>query len=397
MTGRPATTVTGIVLLAGLLASAAPSLAAPAERAATAAERAATAAEIEKITERLNDLNVWLGGAERKRAQWQREIQSTDRAVARLSRQVDAAAQALAEVRSNLADLESRQAELEGQRRAQARHVADHLSSAHRMSGDDFIKLLLNQQSPETVDRMVRYHRYFTEARMQSLADYRDTLAELEQNGAELARRATEVEARQAALRQEQQTLVTKREERKTLLARLETEAKDKEAERRRLAQDQERLETLLAELERRAQALDGRAFAERKGALPWPLDGRVQNAFGRPRDEGRLVWHGLLLAAQEGTPVTAVFRGRVVFADWLRGFGLLTIIDHGSGYMTLYGHADALLKKVGDWVESGETIARAGRSGGVSTSGLYFEVRHDGQAADPISWLAKRSTLLPD
>jgi septal ring factor EnvC (AmiA/AmiB activator) len=116
-----------------------------------------------------------------------------------------------------------------------------------------------------------------------------------------------------------------------------------------------------------------------------------VLQAFGSPRAEGRLTWHGLLVEADEGTPVKAVFRGRVVFADWLRGFGLLTIVDHGSGYMTLYGHADALTKRVGDWVESGEEIAQAGRSGGRTTTGLYFEVRHDGRAADPIVWLARR------
>ena len=114
-------------------------------------------------------------------------------------------------------------------------------------------------------------------------------------------------------------------------------------------------------------------------------------NAFGQPRAEGRLTWHGLLVEADEGAPVKAVFRGRVVFADWLRGFGLLTIVDHGSGYMTLYGHADLLEKQVGDWVESGEVVARAGRSGGLGTTGLYFEVRQDGQAADPIVWLAGR------
>jgi septal ring factor EnvC (AmiA/AmiB activator) len=355
------------------------------------ADRSETEAALEKITRQLNDLNVWLGSAERKRAQWQREIQSSDREVASLSRQVDAAAEALAQVGAEQQRLQAEQAELNEQRRRQARHIADHLASAYRMSGEDFVKLLLNQQSPQTVDRMVRYHRYFTTARMASLDAYRSTLEQLEQNSLRLQERAAEAEEHQARLRQEQNALVARREERRVLLARLDAEAKDKEAERKRLIEDRERLETLLAELKRRAQALDGRAFADRKGSLPWPVNGRVQNAFGQTRTEGRLVWHGLLVAADEGTPVTAVFRGRVVFADWLRGFGLLTIVDHGSGYMTLYGHADTLQKKVGDWVESGEVIARAGRSGGVSTTGLYFEVRQDGRATDPITWLAKR------
>lgn len=353
--------------------------------------RAATEAALEKITARLNDLNVWLNSAERKRAAWQREIQASDREVARLSREVEAASSALVQVRNELDELRLEQVRLEEQRAEQARHITNHLASAYRMSGEDLIKLLLDQQSPQTLDRMMRYHRYFTAARMQSLEDYRRTLTRLEENRAALQARAEQAQERQRALEREQQSLVAKRDERRALLARLAAEAEDKEAERRRLEEDQQRLETLLAELKLRAQALDGRAFAERKGALPWPLTGRVRNAFGQPRAEGRLIWHGLLVEAEEGAPVTAVFRGRVVFADWLRGFGLLTIVDHGSGYMTLYGHADVLTKRVGDWVESGEVIARAGRSGGVGSTGLYFEVRHQGQAADPIVWLTRR------
>ncbi len=354
-------------------------------------DRTATQAELEKITDRLNDLNVWLGGAERKRAQWQREIQTSDRQVARLSRLVDAAAEALAAVRKEQHELERQRVQLEARRRDQAKRIAEHLTSAYRISGQDFIKLLLNQQSPETLERMVRYHRYFTAARLETLDEYRGTLAEMKKNADALASREADAEQRQAELTHEQAALVKERDERKALLARLDAEAQDKQSERQQLTADRDRLEKLLAELRRRAQALDGHAFAVRKGALPWPLAGRVENAFGQPRAGGHLSWHGLMLAADEGTPVTAVFRGRVVFADWLRGFGLLTIIDHGSGYMTLYGHADALAKKAGDWVESGEVIARAGRSGGLASPALYFEVRHDGKADDPIVWLTKR------
>lgn len=374
------------LLLVSLLMLAGPSTLMAAEQ-----DRAATEAALEKITNRLNDLGVWLNSAERKRAQWQREIQTSDREVARLSREVEAAGAALARVRGELEALREEQARLNEQRTEQARLITNHLSAAYRMSGEDYIKLLLDQQSPETLDRMMRYHRYFTAARMQTLEDYRRTLTRLEENRAALQARAEQAQEHQRALAREQQSLVAKRDERRALLARLAAEAEDKEAERRRLEEDQQRLETLLAELKRRAQALDGRAFAERKGALPWPLTGRVRNAFGQPRAEGRLIWHGLLVEAEEGAPVTAVFRGRVVFADWLRGFGLLTIVDHGSGYMTLYGHADVLTKRVGDWVESGEVIARAGRSGGLGSTGLYFEVRHQGQAADPIIWLTRR------
>jgi murein hydrolase activator len=355
------------------------------------AERASTRAALERITRQLNDLDAWLGGVERKRNQWQRDIQTSDREVARLSREVDAATSAAAAVQVEMTALEAERARLQAQRETQARHIGEHLTSAHRMEGQDFVKLLLNQESPDTFDRMIRYHRYFTTARLATLSEYRTTLDRLRDNQALLERRAEEARRREEALKREQAALVAQRREREALLARLATQAEDKAAERQRLNADRERVESLLAELERRAQTLDGRTFAARKGSLPWPLTGRVIHAFGQPRADGRMTWHGLMVQGQEGAAVSAVHSGRVVFADWLRGFGLLTIIDHGSGYMTLYGHADVLGKQVGDWVEAGEIIARAGRSGGVTTAGVYFEVRHQGRATDPIVWLAKR------
>ena len=133
---------------------------------------------------------------------------------------------------------------------------------------------------------------------------------------------------------------------------------------------------------------LDGTDFREARGALPMPVAGRVRHAYGARRADGRLRWHGIDIDAPHGAPVTAVFRGRVVFADWLRGFGFLTVVDHGSDYMTLYGHVDVLHKKADDWVESGELIASAGNSGGMPEPGLYFEVRHKGQPKDPITWI---------
>ncbi|MDH3645106.1 MAG: peptidoglycan DD-metalloendopeptidase family protein, partial [Gammaproteobacteria bacterium] len=254
-----------------------------------------------------------------------------------------------------------------------------------------FVKLLLNQESPDTFDRMMRYHRYFSDARVTTLQQYQATLAGLVKNQAELEQRLDQQKDQQTELAARQSALVKERDQRKALIAELDAEAEGKSSERNRLTADRDRLEKLLAELMRRASELDGSQFVARKGSLPWPLRGPVRSTFGRPRADGRLVWHGMVVAADEGTPVTAVFRGRVIFADWLRGFGLLTIIDHGSGYMTLYGHADSLTKTVGEVVESGEVVARAGRSGGQSASGLYFEVRQKGAARDPLGWLAKR------
>jgi septal ring factor EnvC (AmiA/AmiB activator) len=358
---------------------------------AASADPAATRQALDVVVERLNALTEWFDEAEEQRVRWLSDLKRKDTQVSKVAAKVELANQDLQAVNVDLAALRVTQSDLETQRKEQATKIAEHLAATYRMNGEDFLKLLLNQESPDALDRMARYHRYFTQARMAALQEFQSTLDELEVNRQKLESRQADERAKQADLNQRRLALVREREQRKGLIAELDEDVESKTRERTRLETDRLRLEQLLAELRRRSADLDGSAFVASKQKLPWPLQGRLTHGFGQSRADGRLSWHGIVLAATEGTPITAVFRGRVVFADWLRGFGLLTIIDHGSGYMTLYGHADILLKAVGDWVESGELIARAGRSGGQRTSGLYFEVRQKGAARDPVGWLVKR------
>lgn len=358
---------------------------------AATADPAATRQALDAVVERLNALTVWFDEAEEQRVRWLNDLKRKDGEVSKVAAEVELANQDLRAVNADLNALRATQSGLETQRKEQATKIAEHLAATYRMTGEDFLKLLLNQESPDTLDRMTRYHRYFTQARMASLEEFQNTLDEIEVNRQTLQSRQADERAKREALNQRRLALVREREQRKGLIAELDENVEGKTRERTRLETDRQRLEELFAELRRRSAKLDGSAFVARKQKLPWPLQGKLTHAFGQSRADGRLSWHGIVLAAAEGTPVTAVFRGRVVFADWLRGFGLLTIVDHGSGYMTLYGHADILLKAVGEWVESGELIARAGRSGGQRTSGLYFEVRQKGAARDPIGWLVKR------
>ncbi|MEM7220343.1 MAG: peptidoglycan DD-metalloendopeptidase family protein [Pseudomonadota bacterium] len=239
---------------------------------------------------------------------------------------------------------------------------------------------------------MLRYHQYFSRARVDLLSDYRATMAEIATNEATMLARADELAASEAELVVERDALQSRRQAREQRLRALKSERADRIGERERLQADRRRLRDLLAELARRSETLAGREFAERAGALPWPVSGVVESRFGEPRAEGRLRWQGNFFSAGADTPVRAVHRGKVVFAEWLRGFGLLTIIDHGNEFMTLYGYADVLLKQPGDRVESGEQIATTGRSGGQDLDGLYFEVRKSGAAVDPATWLAPKS-----
>jgi murein hydrolase activator len=372
------------LMLLSLLAMAAAAAAAP-------AERAGTEAALKEITRKLNALERWFGEADRRRGRLQRELERRDREVATTAEAVRLATQRVAETDAELARLEAQRAELAARRAAQARLIGDHLAAAHRLAGEDFFKLVLNQESPEALDRLVRYHRYFSEARSRALANYQETLDALAANEAEVRRNAAEAAARKRELESRQASLVAERDRRRELIAELDAEAEDRAVERERLLADRKRLEDLLAEIVRRSGQFDGRGFAQSQGRLPWPVSGRVLHGFGRPRADGRMTWQGIVVAAEEGTPFRAVHRGRVVFADWLRGFGLMTIVDHGSGYMTLYGQADALSRQVGDVVDAGDVLGQVGQSGGQKQAALYFEVRHQGRARDPVAWLTRR------
>ena len=358
--------------------------------AVAATEAGKTSAQLAAVVKRLNALDQWLSDAGERRRLWLIELQRKDRQVAEINRQTDTLRTVLKRIGVELSALNARQDKLNRLSKKQAQLINEHIGAAYRLTGQDFFKQLLNQESPDTFTRMIRYHRHFSDARFELIEDYEQTLDEIKRNNSQLSEQKTQQIKQQDTLVEEQRLLDNERENRSALIAKLDLETADKTIEYEQLKQDQTRLARLLAELQQQIGDLDGSGFIAAKGTLPMPVEGKIIHAYGAQRAEGRLRWHGIDIRAKEGTPVRAVYQGRVIFADWLRGFGLLTILDHGSGYMTLYGHADILNKNVGDWVESGEQLAGAGNSGGAQTSGIYFEVRHKGQTADPISWVAR-------
>ena len=347
-----------------------------------------TATELQATIDRLNALDQWFTDAEKRRSIWLVELQSQDQDISRLNIEVQKIATALKDTEGKLKNLTTEISSTEALKKRQAERIATHIAAAYRLTGQDFLKQLLNQESPDTLDRMMRYHRSFSASRLEVMAEYRATLATLGDLNGQLVEQQADQQARRLELQAEQTGLNQERDDRAQLIAQLDSEKETREQEYQRLEADRTRLQTLLAELRRRSTELDGTAFQKAKGNLPMPIQGPIGHAFGSMRADNRLRWHGIDINAPAGTDVAAVFRGRVIFADWLRGFGFLTILDHGSEYMTLYGHVDVLFKSVGDWVESGEPIAAAGNSGGTQASGVYFEVRHKGKPQDPINWI---------
>ena len=383
MTGPGLSTpVEGILLLALCLLAAG---AVQAQTEATDAEQ-----RLDEIDRELGALNTWLENADSRLSSLQADISRADDEVADLNKRIRDLRGETAETEHSLALLRDQRHEVETRRIDQASRIARHVRAAQRLGASDFFKMLLNRESPDKVDRIVRYHRYFVRARLDALDAYARTLEELEHIGRATRERELLLAAREDELQSRMASLGESRRERERLVESLRREMQDKTVSRDQFVRDRKRLQSLLSAIHQRESETPGVSFAASKGRMHWPVTGRVLHRFGEPRADGRLTWQGIYVAAPDGTEINAIHGGRVVFADWLRGFGLLTIIDHGNRYMSLYGNADVLLKQSGDWVEGGETIAAAGSSGGRGVSGLYFEVRANGRPTNPAAWLRR-------
>ncbi|MCS5568253.1 MAG: peptidoglycan DD-metalloendopeptidase family protein [Pseudomonadales bacterium] len=347
--------------------------------------------DLDRTVAELNQLHQWLGDAAVRLEVLQTKLHAADESIASLVTTTKRTSTNLTNTTAAIEILEVQRTRLEGRRELQAKKIAVHLRQAYKLSGQDFLKLLLLQENPDTFDRLIRYHGYFSRARKEALQEYRSTLTSMENTTTELATRGAEYERQEEDLRKRVKRLQEERLARKEIISNLAQEIKDKGSIRDKLALDRVRIEALLAKLAQQDSLLDGSLFANAKGQLDWPVQGKLTYRFGEPRAGGRLSWEGIYVTAPSGSAVKAVGRGQVVFSNWLRGFGLLTIIDHGNNQMSLYGFCDSLIRRNGDWVESGEIVASAGQSGGQDLTGLYFEIRIDGQPTNPLAWLATR------
>ena len=349
--------------------------------------------ELDQVLTRLNALDTWLDEAGERIAKGQREVAAADRRVAAAQVRVRELDSKMEESRAELESLAIERERLQKTRRRQAGKVADHLRDAWRSKERDPLQALLNLEELRTFEKMVRYHAAFARARAVLVDELRQTLAELERNQREQDRERVSLETSRESVDADRARLIGDRGKRQSVVSKLNAELAKRTRERDRLARDRSRLESLIAELARASPpaqaALD---VVVGGGGLAWPVQGRLVRRFGEPRAGGRLRWQGVMFEAPAGSEVRAVAHGLVVFADWLRGFGMLAIVDHGDGWMSLYGSVDAIYKRRGDPVEVDEVIATVGQSGGETEVGLYFEMRHNEVPKDPLAWLRSDS-----
>lgn len=352
----------------------------------------AKARELEQIKSRIQALRKQLKAVEGERREQHSALSVTERKIGEIARRIRVIGQSLERQQRRLASLEQERATARQQLDKHRQALEQQVRAAYAMGRQEKVKILLNQQDPAVVSRLMVYYDYLNGARMAQMELIRKNLQELNRIEQEITEERQRLQQLDAKERQEQLGLEAAQEQRKQIIAGLNLKLKNQGEELDSLKADEKALESLLLRLQEALADIPMdpstfNPFKTRKGQLPWPTKGRLTASFGAAREVGKLRWDGVLISAPEGREVRAVNHGRVAFADWLRGFGLLLIIDHGDGYMSLYGFNQSLFKETGEWVEAGEVIAQVGSSGGRPTSGVYFGIRHNGEPIDPKAW----------
>lgn len=276
------------------------------------------------------------------------------------------------------------------------RALARALKAAYVIGGRERLKLLLNQEDLSAFGETLAYFEYLSSARTRAIEAIDLKLKRLDELSKAIRERSDRLGALRLARQQELSRFEAQKATRRAVLDGLDSRIARQAQTLGELRGNEESLSRLLGQLsdlfaDIPKRLSQGTPFRKQKGSLSWPVEGTLKARFGSERPGGGAVWNGLLIAAEAGSKVRSVYAGRVAFADWLRGYGLLLIIDHGDGYLTLYGHNQTMLKGVGDWVEANEVVAQVGESGGANLDGLYFELRQDGVAYDPSKWFAGR------
>ncbi|MEE7626505.1 peptidoglycan DD-metalloendopeptidase family protein [Methylobacter sp. Wu8] len=388
-------------------------------------------AEISEKSEELNEVQSGIAeaGQNRERIQQQRNTLNTQLGeVEKLYGKTAALLRTLQtqveQKRQNLTRIRQEKQRLQNEVAKENKELAGQIKAAYAMGQKEQLKLLLNQQDPTLSSRMLVYYDYLNKARLTKLASISESVRHLDQLDEQQQQETELLEKSLEQKKSEQIVADGVRKRRSELLTQLKSDLSSNEQQIIHLKESENKLKNLVSSLQRSTndlsfeveqskklhEAVEAPAepakdlpdskddfpklkgdFSSLKGQLPWPVKGRLTNKFGSVRAEStESIWDGVLIDASEGTEIRAITSGKVVFSDWLRGFGLLIIIDHGKGYMTLYAFNQSLYRQVGEWVDVGEVIASVGQSGGRSHSGLYFGIRNKGKPVDPLEWCRK-------
>lgn len=347
-------------------------------------------AELENLRERIKDVETGLDKARDRSDRLQNELRDNEIAAGELALRIKELDEAIANKLDRIDEINHVIAKHENSLSAERQQLARQIRSAYMAGRSDYIKLLLNQEDPARVGRVLAYHDYYNRARTETIRTISDKVNLVNELKNTLQKELAALETLKERQLERSINLAESREYRESILAELQEYITTQGDELKVLRENEQQLSQLLNELDQREDSIlffeDIPPFDTLKGALVWPVEGKLLNSFGSSRGKN-LEWKGVRIGTDIGREVRAVHTGKVVFAGWFRNLGLLIILDHGDEYMSLYGYNQTLLKKPGDWVLAGETIALSGDSGGQHTAGVYFEIRHQGKPLNPAIW----------
>lgn len=350
--------------------------------------------ELEQVREKISTLKASMDDRAEERDRVTGELQAAEAHIAEKRAYLRDLERQRAYSEKNKAETEAALARREAELAGETEQLAAQVKAAYTSGSQERLKLLLNQHDPATMGRLLTYYRYMSDYRGDNIATVNSHIAELAELRAEAAAEESRLAVLANARAAELAELDTAQSGRQSLLASLKSKIADESAQIERLAAEEQDLARLIAELTSILSdypITSEEQFSTLKGKLTWPVAGNLIHDFGQPRAGGGVKWNGVVLAAPRGREVRSIYHGRVVFADWLAGMGLLVIVDHGEGYLTLYGYNETTLKTAGDWVAPGDVIATVGDSGGQQQTGLYFEVRKGTRPQNPRQWVSRQ------
>ena len=363
--------------------------------------------QLENLRQRISALQQEVEKTTESKSEAADALRESERAISESNRKLHNLAQQQQQATRALQQMQQQSARLEQDAKKQQTQLGDLLYQQYLGGRQEYLKLLLNNRDPNQVARDLQYYEYIARSQADSLHALRTDLAQINTLTEQTRQKSAEIAGLQTEAKKQKSHLEGDQRARKQVLRKIALQLSRQRHEMGRLQRNENRLSRLVEKLSHilsRPQGtgiysndqlpsdrFDGRPFASLKGKLILPVKGVVTNRFGAPHADSRVLWKGLFVRAATGQPVKAVAAGRVVFADWLRGFGNLLIIDHGKGYMSLYGNNETLYKQVGDVLRGGDTVAAVGNTGGNEDSGLYFELRYEGKPLNPMKWVATK------
>ena len=405
--------------------------------AVAADQRMQTQQEIAQTAKDIAELKKLLSKIQQEKSSAENALKKTETEIGELEKQVNELQQQEKKTEQELETLDTQKKKLQSSRLEQQKLIAIQARAAYQAGQQEPLRLLLNQQQPEKFSRNLTYYQYIGQARQQQINAFNETIHQLSNISTQITEQQTQLAEQRASVISKQDRLKTLRQQRQEKVATLSQqqrkESKSLKARQADQAELNKVLQTIEATLARQAQEAreaerkrqqylaeqqrqqaeqllknnpqpatgkqpqspmvstaithSGGNFSSAQGKLPWPVNGRLIARFGSARGDTRSKWDGVLISSQAGTQVRAIHSGRVVFADWLRGAGLLVIVEHGDGYLSLYGHNQSLLSRPGDIVKTGQAISTVGNTGGQNQAALYFAIRKKGKPTDPVQW----------